>query len=86
LYFAGGELSLMVIDGSVVKSSRWAAVGDKLWLGDISPNCEGRRVQDAKITGIPEPGYKLAIQLARCKAKNKLSPETLAKRRTQIRN
>jgi hypothetical protein len=36
LYFAGEELCLMVIDGPVVKPSRWESLGGKLWLGTVS--------------------------------------------------
>jgi hypothetical protein len=82
LYFAGGELCLMACDGSVAKPTRWKALNaGRLWLGDISPNAKGRRVQDVKVEGIPESSYKLAIRLAGCKARKKFSPETLEKYR-----
>ena len=52
LYFDGPELCLMVIDGEPAMKSRWAALGGKLWMGDISPHPKtGRRVQDVKING-----------------------------------
>src|SRR5215472_2047717 len=36
LYFASGELCLMVIDGPVAKPSRWQTLGGKLWLGTVN--------------------------------------------------
>ena len=74
LYFADGELCLMVLDGAPAFRSRWAALGGKLWTGDISPHPKtGRRAQDVKITGIPLENARLAIRMAGCKAKRILS-------------
>lgn len=74
LYFADGELCLMVLDGAPAIKSRWAALGGKLWAGDISPHSKtGRRVQDVKITGIPLENSRFAIRMAGCKAKRILS-------------
>src|SRR5580704_16934505 len=77
LYLDNGALCLMVIDGSIVISSRWKALGGKLWLGDIGKNNAGRRVQDVKVTGIPEASYPAAAKLARCIVQRRLnlSPE-----------
>ena len=74
LYFADRELCLMVLDGALAIRSRWAALGGKLWMGDISPHPRtGRRVQDVKITGIPLERARPAIRMAGCKAKRILS-------------
>jgi hypothetical protein len=67
LYFDDGQLCLMVLDGAVTAAGRWKELGGKLWLGDISRNSNGRRVQDVKIIGIPLAHAKLAIRLARVK-------------------
>jgi len=70
LYFAGGELCLMVIDGPPAQLSSWRELGGKLWRGDISPHPKtGKRVQDVKITGIPMGNAKLAIKMARIRPK-----------------
>jgi len=53
LYFDGFELCLMVLDGKPSIPSKWKALGGQLWMGDISKNAQGVRVQDVKITGIP---------------------------------
>lgn len=75
LYFAGGELCLMVIDGRVAHRSRWQALGGKLWMGDISDG-----FQDVKITGIPMENAQQAIRMCRIKAKRRLSPEERERR------
>jgi len=75
LYFAGGELCLMVIDGPVVNRRRWQALGRKLWLGDSSSNVKGRNVPDVKIEGIPIRNFGAAIKLVRARQKRVLSAE-----------
>ena len=69
LYFDGFELCLMVLDGKPSIPSKWKALGGQLWMGDISKNAQGARVQDVKITGIPLENARLAIQMCRIKAK-----------------
>jgi hypothetical protein len=86
LYFDGGELCLMVTDGSLAHRSKWEAIGGKLWMGDIGLNAKGRRVQDVKITGIPLENAKAAIRMARCKAKRILSPEVAQANRERLLN
>src|SRR5579864_9102039 len=79
LYFDGGQLCLMVLDGVRLESQRWKALGWKLWLGTASPGGPGRRwVQDVKITGIPLENAELAIRLARVKRIRVLSEAQLA--------
>jgi len=41
LYFDGGQLCLMVLDGKPAKRSKWKAPGGWLWMGDISKNAQG---------------------------------------------
>jgi hypothetical protein len=65
----------MVIDGDTAKPSQWASLGGKLWLGDVSPNASGRRVQDVKIEGIPIENARTAIRVVRCRQKRALSAE-----------
>jgi len=40
----------MVLDGKPAIRSKWKALGG-LWMGDISKNDQGVRVQGVKITG-----------------------------------
>lgn len=82
LYFDDSDgLCLMVTDGKPAMQSRWAALGGRLWMGDISPNAEGRRVQDVWIKGIPIENAAAAIKMARIRAKRTLSAEELELRR-----
>ena len=53
----------MVIDGKPAIVSRWEAIGGKVWMGDISPNKSGARVQDVKVDGIPPSGYRMAMRM-----------------------
>jgi hypothetical protein len=75
MYCAGGEICLMVTDGAPAARRSWEALGGKLWLGDISRNSAGRRVQDVKIEGIPIENALAAIQMVRCRQKRILSAE-----------
>jgi hypothetical protein len=84
LYFDGGELCLMVLDGKLANRSKWKALGGTLWMGDISKNTQGVRVQDVKITGIPLVNARLAIRMCRIRSKRILSPEELSLRRGLI--
>jgi hypothetical protein len=78
LYFDGGELCLMILDGAPVVRRRWEALGGQLWLGDISQDSTGKRVQDVKVTGIAAAQAKLAIRLARAKPRRVMSPAQAA--------
>jgi hypothetical protein len=69
LYFDGFELCLMVLDGKPAISSKWKALESKLWMGDISENAQGERVQDVKITGIPLENARQAIRMCQIKPK-----------------
>jgi hypothetical protein len=84
LYFDAGELCLMVTDGKPANHSSWAAIGGELWLGDISPNAKGQRVQDVKITGIPLENAGAAIRMVRARPKRVLSSEELELRRAIV--
>jgi hypothetical protein len=75
LYFADAELCLMVIDGAPTKRTRWEELGGKLWIGDLSPNAKGRRVQDVKAEGIPIENARAAINMVRSRQKRVLSAE-----------
>ncbi len=76
MYFDGNDLCLMAIDRKPAQRSSWEALGGNMWLGDISPNAKGQRVQDVKITGITNA--KAAFRMAGIFAKRVLSPERLA--------
>jgi hypothetical protein len=67
LYFDGAELCLMVLDGKPAHRSKWKALGGKLWMGDISKNARGVRVQDVKITSIPLENARPAIRMCQIK-------------------
>jgi hypothetical protein len=73
LYFDGAELCLTVLDGKPAIPSKWKALGGRLWMGDISKNAQGVRVQDVKITGIPLENARLAIRMCRIKPKRIMS-------------
>jgi hypothetical protein len=75
LYFAGGDLCLMVIDGAPLHRRLWAALGGRLWIGETSLGKNGRRVQDVKIEGIPIENARAAIKLLRIRPKRVLSAE-----------
>ena len=62
LYFDGPALCLMAIDAIPANRGRWETLGGKLWMGDISLDSRGKRVQDVKVTGITNP--QAAIRLA----------------------
>ena len=85
LYFADTDgLCLMVLDGPVALKRRWKALGGKLWLGDISPDGRGKRVQDVKITNIPLENAKLAIRMAKVRVRRVLSEADVTARRNRI--
>ena len=69
LYFDGAEpcLILMVLEGKPAIRSQWKVLGGRLWMGDISKNTQGVRVQDVKITGIPFENAGPAIRMCRIK-------------------
>jgi hypothetical protein len=71
VYFDDPDLCLMVLDGEPAIRSKWKELGGNLWMGDISKNAQGKRVQDVKITGIPPE--KLAIRMCRIKPKRIVS-------------
>ena len=71
----------MVLDGKPPIRSKWKALGGRLWMGDISKNAQGGRVQDVKITCIPLENARLAIRMCRIRQRRILSPEELTLRR-----
>ena len=74
----------MVLDGKPAIRSKWKALGGRLWMGDISKNAQGVRVQDVKITGIPFENARLAIRMCRIRQSRILKPEELTLRRGLI--
>ena len=76
LYFDGDVLCLMVIDGKPAIRTRWEALGGKLWMGDISPDKTGKRVQDVKVFGVTHP--KAAIRMCGIKTRQVKSEAQLA--------
>jgi hypothetical protein len=76
LYFADGELCLMVIDGTPAIRSHWDALGGRLWMGDISLDAKARRCQDVKVMGIPIENARSAIKLVRVRQKRMYPPRS----------
>jgi hypothetical protein len=72
----------MVLDGepAMRSSSKWAALGGNLWMGDISKNTRGKRVQDVKITGIENA--RIAIRMCPIKQKRIMSDAQAAHAKT----
>ncbi len=73
IYFDDDIPCFMALDRKVATRVTWEAIGGKIWLGDISPNAAGKRVQDVKIIGIEHP--KAAIRMAGLFARRELDPE-----------
>jgi hypothetical protein len=73
LYLDDGALCAMWLDARPINRSRLEQLGGKLWMGDISPNAHGRRVQDVKIAGIRPERYAPAIRLTGAKRKREMS-------------
>jgi hypothetical protein len=84
LYFAGGELCLMVIDGAPAIRIHWDTLGGHLWMGDISLDAKGRRVQDVKVRGIPFGNARTAIKMVRARQKRILSTDALEASRKRM--
>jgi hypothetical protein len=85
LYFAGGKLCLMVIDGAPAIRRHWEALGGRLWMGDISLSAKGQRVQDVKIEDIPIENAATAIKMVRARQKRVLSSEERQARLVRFR-
>lgn len=77
IYFDDDIPCFMALDRKVATRSTWDLLGGKLWIGDISPNSHGKRVQDVKVIGFTNAGQ--AIRMAGLFAKRELSPEHKAK-------
>lgn len=73
LYFDDEALCLMIVDGAPVARRRWEALGGRLWMGEISRDSTGRRVQDVRLIDIPLAHAGLAIRLAQAKRGQVLS-------------
>ena len=84
LYFAGGKLCLMVIDGAISNRTRWEALGVHLWLGAISPDLAGRPVQDVRIDGIPMENAQAAIDMVQARQKRVLPAKEVQARRGRM--
>jgi len=78
-------LCLMIVDGRPVSTRRLKdLVGDtgKVWLGTITLDDHGRRVQDVEVRRIRPERYTQAIKIAGCKARKRhpgASREVLAR-------
>jgi len=75
----------MILDGRPILPRRLKdLVGDtgKVWLGTITLDDHGRRVQDVEVRGIRPERYTQAIKIAGCKARKRhpgASREVLAR-------
>jgi len=85
LWWDAEGLCLMIVDGRPVSTRRLKdLVGDtgKVWLGTITLDDHGRRVQDVEVRGIRPERYTQAIKIAGCKARKRhpgASREVLAR-------
>lgn len=77
LYFDGDVLCFMALDRKPANQSTWETLGGKIWMGSISPDSKGKRVQDVKITGVTNP--KAAFRMAGIFPIRQLSEEHKAK-------
>ena len=73
LYIDDGQLCAVWLDARPMLRATLEPLGGKLWIGDKSPNAQGRWVQDAKIIGIRPERYALAIRLVGAKYKRVMS-------------
>jgi len=77
----------MIVDGRPVSTRRLKdLVGDtgKVWLGTITLDDHGRRVQDVEVRGIRPERYSQAIKIAGCRTRPRnrgASPEVMARLR-----
>ena len=82
IYFDAEVLCLMVTDGKPAQGSQWEKCGGKLWMGDISPDKTGQRVQDVKIFGLTNP--KAAIRMCGIKTKKNASESQIGALRKSV--
>jgi len=76
LYYDGPRLCLMRLDAPPVQRSRLCSLvgpDGSVWMGDISPDRNGRRVQDIEVRGIRPQGARLAIRLSGAKPRRRIS-------------
>jgi hypothetical protein len=85
LWWDAEGLCLMIVDGRPVSTRRLKdLVGDtgKVWLGTITLDDHGRRVQDVEVRGIRPERYRAAIKIAGCRTRPRnrgASPEVMAR-------
>jgi hypothetical protein len=85
LWWDAEGLCLRIVDGRPVSARRLKdLVGDtgKVWLGTMTLDDHGRRVQDVEVRGIRPERYSQAIKIAGCKARKRhpgASREVLAR-------
>jgi hypothetical protein len=76
----------MVIDGTPAVRGHWESLGGKLWLGGVSLDGKGRRVQEVKIENIPLQNALAAIKMVRARQKRVLSSDALQASRERMLN
>jgi hypothetical protein len=74
VYVDDDNVCLMRLDVPVIKRGRFAALGGKVWTGDISLDAHGKRVQDVRVQGIDETRIGDALRLAGVPVRRRLSP------------
>jgi len=77
IHMDGRALCVMVTDGLPANLKSWKELGGTLWMGDISPDKRGKRVQDVKVYGVENA--KAAIKMVRAKKKRVVSAEEHAR-------
>lgn len=73
LYVDAGKICAMWLDTRPINKNRLAPLGGRLWMGDISPDARGKRVQDIWIKGLLPEQIPLAIRLTGVRRKRILS-------------
>lgn len=84
IFVDAGEVCAQWLDAPRMLPSRLKQIGGKLWIGDLSPNAKGKMVQDVKIDYIPASGYRLAITMAKARAKRILTPKQTVANQAQL--
>ena len=78
IYVNAGQVCAMWLNTRPILKPRLTPLGGRLWLGDISLNEHGKRVQDIWVKNVPPERIALLIRLTGCKHKRIASEAQLA--------
>ena len=82
LYVDEGVPCLMAMDTRHRASTTWQRLGGVVWIGDISLDAKGRKIEDVKIRGLVD--VKGAIRLTGCRVRVQISEEERERRRKRM--